>query len=256
VNWYKLSQWQKMRRQREFPFAHEPGYFRKGKPWIDPEYVEYEAEQYNDQLNLYHVTTDLPGVISAGKLLSRKELGYKNIGLGGGIKNEAASMVSATYNYSKALQIYETLKHTIDIAHGKVKASDIFNSFWGQTPHDEALDEVLNDFLPDGAIQEIDTTGNSDAIIDQHIKGPKNIYNFFQKLEQKILWEELQQDDTYNISQAGATADFDSVMKINPANIAILQLVAKKDAQPEHIPIEQELRFLSQDLKVVRYLQP
>lgn len=79
MNWYITSQIQERRRwekfppnlQREFPFMHEPGYKRKAKPFLGEEV----PTEYDFDYNIYHVTTNLQGVIGSGRLKSRLELG-------------------------------------------------------------------------------------------------------------------------------------------------------------------------------------
>jgi hypothetical protein len=64
------------------------------------------------------------------------------------------------------------------------------------------------------------------------------------------------QDGPLEMSNIGFTADFSAMTKINPSQIAILQLAAVKGADTEHVSTEKELRFRPGDLKVIRYFQP
>lgn len=243
-------------KQRAFPFMHKPGYYRKAIPWLDRDYQDYEEhEQYNDSLNLYHVTTNLSQIVSSEGLKSRSELGYSSVGLGGGPGDEAADKVSTTYNYDRALKIYEELIKMTNIASGRLKASDVMKQFDTEILDDYQFSELLNKLNLSEEDKNLVENGNY-LIIDRYIRTPEQVYNFYQIIEDAISEDELAQDAIV-LSTVGMTADFEHISKINPNEIAILQLVARKNATAvEHIPLEQELRFKSSDLKVIRYIKP
>jgi hypothetical protein len=95
---------------------YEPGLAHKSTPFMDPDMIADEYEEGTD-FNVYHVTTNLAGVLSSGGLKSRDELG--NVGLGGGWKNEASNMISTTYDYNRALGIYHEMIYVAEIVKGK-----------------------------------------------------------------------------------------------------------------------------------------
>lgn len=268
MNWYLTSQtsekankWQKYppNRQREFPFMHEPGYQRKATPYFDVDNPAGDDVDYN----LYHVTTNLSGVVSSGRLKSRMELGG-TVGLGGGARNEASDLISVTYSYDKALSIYHDIKMVCEIVSGGTTASEIFNSFSFEEHEDGKLRNVLSEWLDSKDISNY-LNGNMYeqdflAILNKHIFSPSDVYSFFQKLEDIKVEDTLENldnyDDIVDTGVTGFTGSFADMVKINPAQIAILQLVARKGAAAEHEYLELELRFRPEDLRVVRYLQP
>jgi len=259
MNWYKKSQqnWSSFPRQKMFPFIHEPGYNRKSTGYLDKDLIANEYEEDTD-FNIYHVTTNLSGVISSGGLKSRKELG--NIGLGGGWQNEASNMISVTYDYNRALKIYNEIKWVCDIIKGNAKAYDIWHSVT-ESLYDpweyKSVKNVLYNFLPKNIAKEIEEGQEDENTLDKYITTPKQKYDFFTSLEQEVALVEGQSEDTYDSSVIGFTGSFEDMLKINPSQVAILQLVVRKDAETEeHIPMEKELRFRPQDLQVVRYYQP
>jgi hypothetical protein len=253
------SNWSSFRpgRQKEFPFSHEPGYSRKATNFLDPDYLDPDQEQETN-FNLYHVTTNLAGVKMAGRLKSRRELGI--VGLGGGAQNEAPGMVSTTYDYNRAREIYEQIKFVAEMVRGQGSAASAFDAATvglHDAYEDREIINVLEDFLPakvlkkllDGEIDETET-------LNRYINKPRDVYKFFQDLESAVSGIEAQGEYTYHMSTIGFTGSFEDMLKINPSQVAIIQVAARKDASSPHIPFEKELRFSPQDLRIVRYFQP
>jgi hypothetical protein len=264
MNWYVLAQvkdWQRFppNKQREFPFSHEPGYNRKATPFLGDETPDAEYD-----FNLYHVTTDLPGVIASERLKSRSELGG-NVGLGGGPGNDAPHLISTTYDYSRALKIYEDMKMVTSLVRGQVPAHTIFNSFSFDWEDDSELSGILRNWLPSQTVKKYLAGDITDDQLGQELDkvitdGPK-AYLFMQQLEQGVAGREVQESEyssegMYASEITGFTGSFEDMLKIDPARIAILQLVVKKNAKTQHIPMEAELRFNPLDVRVVRYFQP
>ena len=98
--------------------------------------------------------------------------------------------------------------------------------------------------------------GDMDAVMDKKIVGPENIYRFFQELETIFHDAGGDYDNATPQNVIGFTGDFDAMRRIDPRQLAILQLAVKKDAKVSHEPIELELRINPEDVAVVRYLQP
>ena len=269
MNWYIISQVQERRkwekfppnRQREFPFMHGPGYQRKAKPFLGNE----APEGYDIDYNLYHVTTNLSGVINSQRLKSRKELGGV-VGLGGGWSNEASHLVSVTYSYDKASSIYYDMKFVCKIVAGDVLASEVFNYFdLDYVEEDDVKEAVLVSLSIDES--EVDRywdgdmpNGEFNALLNLKASGSKSVYAFWKRLEEakaeSVSNSYSFSSDFVDSGVTGFTGSFEDMKKINPSQIAILQLVAKKGINPHHVPEELELRFRPQDLRIVRYLQP
>ena len=241
-------------RQREMPFMHQPGYNRKADTYLDKNLVDPEFEEDN-RFNLYHVTTNLAGVKAAGRLKSRRELGV--VGLGGGAGNEDSFLVSTTYDLNRAHEIYDEIKLVAEIVHGRVKASTVWN---GSKMYDawenSHARRTLKSRLPKNVYKQLSNGEIDDSAIDQYIKTPEDIYDFFQDLEKASIESETEDEYVYNWSVIGFTGSFNDMIKINPNQVAIIQLVARKGADAKHINLEKELRFRPEDLKIVRYLQP
>lgn len=258
-----LEQWQKFPRQRVFSWEHEPGYFRKGSSFLDKE--DMDDNWMPD--NIYHVTTNLKKVIAAGGLKSRRELGIS--GLGGGFGNEDPNLISATYQYSRALEIYHEFKYVLSIVNGKIKASEIWDRFVRDNYHHpynngenyEDMDDEgkkVWDALMDWGVDKdvLDMDGDIGIVLDANIKTPQNAYKFFQDMEGAFLDMGGDYDQATPMNVIGFTSDFNSMKAIDFSQLAILQLAVKKDANVKHVPNELELRIDPKSVAVIRYMQP
>jgi len=252
-------------RQKEFPFQYEPGVQRKASGFADPDMYDPEMEDKPlEHQNMYHVTTALDAVKKSGQLKSRAELGGANIGLGGGPAGESPWAVSVTYDEYRARDIYDEIKSVSALANGQVPASTVFNSMLGRIDaHNEELEGKIYDSLTDYGIpkKELEKIKFGDtSIIDKYIKTPKDIYEFYQSLENIIIGYETEADADflggYEMGVIGFTAPFEQMKKIKPDQVAIIQVAARKGADPEQVPYEKELRFWPEDLWIVRYYQP
>lgn len=269
MNWYIVSQkWEKFppNRQREFQFMHEPGYNRKAPSYIGEDY-DYMLDGMEFDFNMYHVTTNLPGVVNSGRLKSRMELDDSQIGLGGGVFNSGFSLVSVTYDINRARQIYDDIKFVTEIASGSVKAHDVLFAItekvygFDESPEFyEIISSRVGDELYRKYLQNDVSWEEVERVFDGSFSGGKELYDFMTYLEGVITtWDGFNNEYSEDFSpmpSTGFTASFEEMQKINPTNVAILQLVARKGAKAEHVPEELELRFNSSDLRVVRVLQP
>ena len=253
------SQWSSFRpgRQREFPFQHEPGYNRKATDYLDDDTLDPEIEAHTD-FNFYHVTTNIQAVKSSGRLKSRQELGI--VGLGGGSANEKPNMVSTTYDYGRAIEIYHQLRLVAEMCRGQVRASIAWDvttdGLYDAWDADEVVG-VLQDWLPKNVFQAVsDGEMELDPILDKYIRTPRSVYEFFQALETAVSAYELGSDSTYNLSNIGFTGNFDDMVKVDPRQVAIVQVVARKGASSQQVSLEKEIRFYPKDLKIIRYFQP
>jgi len=254
--WFE-SEWTSFKpgRQREFPVMYKPGMLRKATSFVDPDMVDPEEEAFEDvDFNLYHVTTNLSGVKKSGRLKSRSQLGV--IGLGGG----PADVVSTTYDYSKARNLYSDMQFITELVAGKVRASLVWSVLTEQLT-DYEIEELLPVplyYLQTKEDRRKFIDGNEE-ILDRHLMKPKDIYEFYQELEEAVVNIEGERElagDPHFQSVPGFLGGFEQMKQINPANIAIIQVVARKGAQSETIPEEKELRFKPDDLRIIRYFQP
>jgi hypothetical protein len=254
------SEWSSLRPpQREFPFMHEPGYYRKAAPFLDKDMFNRDEEAEFENWNLYHVTTNLSAVRASGRLKSRAELGQHNWGLGKS-RYDNPRMVSTTHDINRARQIYDQMKLVTELARGLVPAHIVWDmttdALYEPWDHPE-IKNVLKSYLPrqiyksmaEGEIEEVE--------MDKYIKTGAAIYAFMQSLESAVA--EIEEDsnrDTNELSIMGFAANFEDIKQIDPKQIAIIQVAARKDAQSEQNPQEREIKFFPQDLKIIRYWKP
>jgi hypothetical protein len=245
--------------QREFGFQREGPWVRKPDPWV-PEEMRFENWE-EERRNVYHVTTNLAGVKQTAGLRSRAQLGQGGTtGLGGGYKNEAGHLVSTTYSYQKAREIYDGLQYMCSIIRNEVPASQIMGGLLGGTFFDDLEDrEIRNVLLKYISKKELrDENFDIDAALDSRITTPEAKYDFYIALEDAVMQAESESHAPrdYPSQRVGFTTDFGTMRNIKCDQIAILQLAVRKDAESEYVHEEQELRFDPDDLRVVRYYQP
>jgi hypothetical protein len=259
------SDWTSLRSpQKEFPFMHEPGYHRKATTFIDKDMLnpdDDEDQEFNNW-NLYHVTTNLAAVRASGRLKSRSELGQQNWGLGKSAMPgyDNPQMVSITHDFSRAREIYDQMKLVTELTRGMVPAHTVWNmvtnALYEPWDHSE-IRNVLKSYLPLNIYKSIYRGEMDEEEMDKYINSPEKIYDFMQSLESAVTEIENYSDrDSNELSVMGFAADFEAMKNIDPKQIAIIQVVARKDAQSDHNPQEREIRFFPKDLRIVRYFQP
>jgi hypothetical protein len=213
----------------------------------DPEFVG----------GFYHVTTNLPAVLHWGALKSRKQLGDTGPGLGGGFENQSPNKISVTYNSQKAFEIYEMLEFASMTAHNKVTAEQILNfvtgNFGAEITPDSNVIGVLKWFgISKRVLRDEFFEGLEEELNKRIITGEQK-YEFLIQLEDALGKDESEFDSGGDYSapkRVGLTVPFETFSQINPENIGIVQLEARKDAQPEHVQQELELRFNAEDLRL------
>ena len=243
----------------------EPGMFT-GKP-AELQHPEFQrdiqdtgATDYDDDFagGFYHVTTNLEGVMKWGALKSRKQLGGTE-GLGGGMKNEAPGKISLTYNLNKAWQLYDTIKFAISAAQNQVSASHIYDYLMSQYglpeinlyPQSNAM-RIMSKYLPKRILEDESMEG-LEATLDRKIKNGKQKYEFLQEFDDALGRDESEIEtggEYMTPNRVGFTAPYETFSKINPNNVAILQLEVRRNAVPEHVQAELELRFDPDDVRL------
>lgn len=262
--------WKGMVRQKELSFMHQPNnpLYRNAQS-VEPELKDYKDTGYEPG-KLYHVTTNLSNIKQDQALKSRRQLGgsARTSGLGGGVRNEASGMVSLTYNYERAKEIYDAIMYVVSICQGRVKASQIYDRLhdaaggydYGEEEELTSVEEFLSDFVPEQLIRdgEVDQIR---VILDKKIRTPKGVYDFFQGMESAVVEDQDKNHGdwsedilTYNV--IGFTGDFMNMKRIQPKDVAILQCLVRKNAHVEHEPREVELRISPEDIVILRYMQP
>jgi hypothetical protein len=252
--------------QQTLPFDPPEDYSES--PEQHPE-LKHTLEQYMPSMDreeewfegFYHVTTNLPAVLSWGALKSRNQLDDA-AGLGGGYKNVAADMVSITHNLGKAHQIYDGIVYAAEVAHGMVPPSRILVDVmdWMGFPDDLLTDSpvygLLRRYLTKKQIRDLDWADMGKLLdANSELQSPEDRYRFMIDVEDAIMNFESEGEQEYPTSRIGFTAPFESFSKVTPANVGIIQLRLRKGARVEHVPEEQELRVEPDDIQIVRVLK-
>lgn len=263
------EKWQRFGHQKTFPFLREPEnpFFKNAEFFLGKDIEDFglKHSQYAPE-KMYHVTTNLPAIKSSNELKSRSQLKTQEIGLGGGPSNMAPNMVSLTYSYQKAKEIYDGLVFVSNIVNGNVLASDIYDYAASQNDHHNYLDEdqlsnfeqVLINYVPEKIVIDGDET-KIKIYLNNKIKTPKEKYNFLQELESAIVEDNPIPDYSDNMEfdkVVDFTAPFDKIKFLKKENIAIIQVVVRKNANTHHYSQEAELRVLPQDIAILKYFQP
>jgi len=219
---------------------------------------------------LFHVTTNLPAVLAEGRLRSRRELQAANVasaGLGGGVANEAADKVSVGVTRDGALRVLKAVQLMADAVHGKIdseRALVAMNEVLEPSLH------ILNyaaEWMEEGELDSREYGAASDYVERQYelaqavadaVPGP-SLYNALQDYEGLItetivdwvreMYVEL--DEAQCALPVGFTEPSHKFARVQPENVGLLQLAARKTARPEDVPGECELRFNSDDLVIV-----
>jgi hypothetical protein len=269
--WMEAQQdWKGMVRQKELPFMRQPDNpLYKNAKSVEPELKHYRDVQYEPG-QLYHVTTSLSNIKRDQALKSRRQLGgmAKTSGLGGGAINQAPGLVSLTYNYERAKEIYDGIMYVVSICQGKIKASQVYDRLYdaaGGYDYDEddeltSVQEFLTDYVPEQLVRD----GEADkirAILDKKIRTAKDVYDFFQGMESAVVEDQDKNhgdwsDEVLTYNVIGFTGDFINMKRIQPKDVAIIQCLVRKNAAVEHEPREVELRVKPEDLVILRYMQP
>jgi hypothetical protein len=251
-------------------------------PWPFVYGTSLQSDDPREDDGIWHVTTNLPAVLEDG-LWARRQTGA--VGLGGGLINEAPDKVSATLRYSAALRLYRGIRLALEAARGQVRTADLVAEFLRQ--NDDALDQVsawedylleagemgehgtlgheLSEILEEGGrslLGQLDLTDPYFArTLDGRFYNGRTRYEILQKLERAVA-ERLHSlranfsEDPQIDDPIGFTAPWHQFVKIDPQNIAILQLSADRKAKTDLVPSECEIRFWPEDLFVIGFSRP
>ncbi len=202
--------------------------------FVDKEYLGSESDS-----KMYHVTTAKSKVLSEG-LKSRKET--KGIGLGGGITNQAPDKVSVTFDEAQSQTIADRLKLAVKAARGKASIDEILDSF------DMLSDDTPRDFAE--ALHAPEETYDDWDLFNQWVKESYKGKEYELLAEIDDALPELFPGYEGHGLRVGLTGAKEQVAKIDPKEIDVLNVSARKGAKAEHIPDEAELRFKPEDVWV------
>lgn len=250
------------RGQHTFPFMKGPPEFtHNADPFLDKDTINPDYEEDTDY-RVYHVTTNLAGVIKTGRLLSRGELGKNYVGgLGWDNSNfstDPPNMVSTTFDINRARKIYDDIKFVVEMVHGQVLASLAFSVATEgvyDPLEDDFIKRVVRDHLPKKVYNGLMSGEFDENVMDKYIID--NVYEFYQKLEVAVIQSEGQNEDGNGVtSVTGFANSLENMKKIDSSQIAIVQCAVKKTAHFKNVVLEKEIKFYPTDLKIIRYYKP
>lgn len=240
--------------QLMLPF-HEPSEYTTDPKEVVPEIHDFSTDTDDEwATGFYHVTTNLPAVLHSGELRSRRQL-QDPIGLGGGGRNEDPFMVSVTHNRDKAESIRDMMQFAASVAHGQARPSLVLSEFMKRHGQYDiwpggSLEKRLRNWGVPRKMLGDDPKGDVDAWLDAHLTDPEEVYRFMQDVDEALLRDagEGEMPGGYT----GFTMPFEIFSRINPGNIGIVEVMARKDAKPKHVPGELELRFRPEDIMLLQ----
>jgi tetratricopeptide (TPR) repeat protein len=226
------------------------------------------ASQDEDE-GLYHVTTNLPAVLEAGRLKSRLQLrgqGRKQAGLGGGLKNQAADMVSVGIGLSGALAVLQAVQVMALAVHGKISSAEALSKF--NKASRRALDMVEDEIEYRFSSYDEEGEHYNDAVrVEQRMGSAQNevlsaepgpyLYAALQRYEQAIDRAQvllgISEPGEFSTCMApvGFTEPAHKFEHVRPENVGLIKLAGRRGAKTDLIEGECELRFKPSDLAIV-----
>lgn len=272
------------------PFAHrvakalkEHASSRKGSPARDsfrrvekvPRGFTQESEPFlvNTVLEdvpsdgLYHVTTNLSAVLASGKLKSRAELHRMNVttaGLGGGGGNEAPNQISVTVSRERAFRLLEGILAMAGAAQGRLGGTELLQTL--ERLSDSTLWTLDNaaDYLGDSTetVNYYDAKEKLEAAVKNAKRGV-DLYSAAQRYEghlnetlhEWIYLGHVSDDDMLCGWPVGFTEEATRFQQITVENLGIVRVAARREACPDIVSGECELRFKPEDLQITGVLE-
>jgi hypothetical protein len=237
---------------------------------VDPQ----ERGRTDSGTGFFHVTTNLPAVLAEGRLRSRKELraaGVKGAGLGGGIHDEAAHLISVGLTLDGAMRVMEATRLMADAVHGRIDSKSALAAL------NKSLVPAL-DLIDTAAewLSEEESGWEENRAVERHDEematltervlaaspGPE-LYDALVRYERHIAhtlagWEAegyLDTSESPCSQPVGFTEPAHKFERVAPENIGLVQLAARRTARPDAVPGECELRFRPEDLVIVAVWQ-
>jgi hypothetical protein len=213
-------------------FSGDPIHFISG---------DYLPEEENR--GLFHVTTAKSKVLEEG-LKSRAET--KAVGLGGGIQNAAPRSVSVTFDAGHAADIEERMNLAVKAARDEITPRQALDQMISSTHLDDTTPEEIGEAL--GAPEEVRSGEweDFDKWFDKEYPHG-SAYDVVQQLDDAA--GKVFSESEYPV-RVGFTADKEAMAKIDPNEIATLEVEGRKGAKVQHVHDEAELRFNPKDLRI------
>ena len=241
-------------------YPNRPGQLRmdyggKDKPYASlktllPKHVFENAkyEGYAPPDALYHVTTNKDAVMRSG-LLSRSDLKAHGIQGLGHPKDEAAGLISTTWDYDRADKIHHTLHTAASLLRGHITPSDAFEKMHQLHGQPENYADVLNAAGVPYNISEHDDPEVLTRYLNRNYKTPERKYDFIKTLDEYLPTADGEYEGG-GFHSVGLTAPLESMMKIDPEQVHIFKVKPVMGADPEVEEPEQELRFRPEHLDI------
>ena len=236
---------------------------------VDPQ----ERGRADSGTGFFHVTTNLPAVLAEGRLRSRKELraaGVQGAGLGGGIRDEAAHLISVGLTLDGAMRVMGATRLMADAVHGRIDSKTAMKALdKSLAPALDLIDSAADWMGEDPDRDEFnvangydETKGTLEWDVLQATPGPE-LYTALTQYEEHIantllVWESegyLDTDEHPCVQPVGFTEPAHKFERVLPENIGLVQLAARRTARPDPVPGECELRFRPEDLVIVAVWQ-
>jgi len=222
---------------------------------------------------LYHVTTNLPAVLTEGRLRSRRELrtaGKQGAGLGGGFRDQAPDRVSVAVDLDQAERIHGAIRTMAEAVHGRIGGAEAFERMKGYS--NQALDAIdrAMDFLLDGD-EEDESYRWAKRVEDELVQAGQEardatgheLYEALRRYETTIVdtvaeWTNegwISDDELVCGTTVGFTEPAHKFARVRPEDVGLLRLAARRGVYVDLVVAECELRFYSDDLVITAVKQ-
>ncbi|NIN68425.1 MAG: hypothetical protein GTO63_27700, partial [Anaerolineae bacterium] len=203
---------------------------------------EWQWGEPTEKARLWHATTNQPALEAEG---------FKT-GVSAGLGGPRPDLVSATYSEYKASSIADQLREAVPIARGDASPAEVLDIVVQRVGAGDAPGGAW-DVLRAGGVDVPDWSLWDEldpwAWVDENYGD-----------EAYTLYQELLQGNVREIEEVSGVpegiidniinSDAETVAKIDPDKIGVVQVEARKGATPEHVWQERELRFTPTDVRV------
>lgn len=239
--------------------------------------IQSELPEEDD--GIWHVTTAVSAVLEQG-VLPRSRTGA--IGLGGGICNDAPHLVSTVPRHLDAVRLYRAMRFMVPVATGEISTADavravvefndssisVVESWQSQNvgyydedddseealPYDSLGETMAHRMGLRGSLWDIDLRDSwVRERLDSRFQTGKQRYELIQGLEQDIneVLMDYPEELPPGADVVGFTAPWSRFVKIEPREIGIVRLAARRGAATDIQASENELRFRPEDLFII-----
>lgn len=259
-------------------------------PWIRPTVLEPHYEAL-DRPGIFHVTTQIVTLERERMMRSRYDLRAQGIQGLGGRDDDSPHLVSTVFDYDRAWMLWGAMRAVCRAVHGTMTTVDLLLAFltWTDFPDSWRSEDDLSrralreeewrlgqvaevlDLQDDQgelralAVAQLEDTAAWMALVEEnaaflnaHFATGQQRYWLVQALEQSILnnfpdaFYDAESDGAIGRTLVGFVSPYELFARVQPDQISIVQLAAKKGAKVEFIPDELELRFQPEDLRIAK----